>query len=54
MDQQESIYRSYVNGDSFAPFPVQVVIDQNGIIQYLSFQYDADAVRLTIDSLLEE
>lgn len=54
MDSQESTYRSYARSDeAYAPFPIQVVIDQNGTIQYLSYQYDADAVRIVIDSLLE-
>ena len=54
MDQQESIYQSYVRSNSYAPFPLQVVIDQDGMIQYLAFQYDAEAVRRVIDSLLVE
>lgn len=54
MDQQEGVYRSYAtSNNAYAPFPIQVVIDQNGIIRYLTFQYDADAVRQVIDSLIE-
>ena len=53
MDFQEEVYRSYARAESYAPFPIHVVIDQNGIIQYLAFQYDAEAVRRKIDQLLE-
>lgn len=55
MDQNELVYRSYDRqGSSFAPFPMQVVIDREGTIRYLSFQYDAAAVRSVINQLLEE
>ena len=54
MDRQESTYRSYARAESYAPFPIQVVIDQQGIIRYLAFQYDAAAVRTVIDSLLSD
>ena len=54
MDQQQSTYQSYVRAASFAPFPLQVVVDQEGTIRYLAFQYEAEAVRQAIDSLLEE
>ena len=36
----------------YAPFPVQVVVDQNGIVQYVAHQYDAEAVRAVIDDIL--
>lgn len=55
LDTQQEIYRSYgpVQG-SYAPFPLQVVIDRDGTIVYLSAQYDADAVNLAIAAALEE
>ena len=40
--------------EAYAPFPVHVIIDQQGIIRYLAYQYDADAIRRTIDGLLAE
>lgn len=54
MDAGETLYNSYggVEG-AYAPFPVQVVIDQHGVTRYLSGQYDADAVRTTIQELLD-
>ena len=55
MDADELVYRSYDReGESYAPFPAQVVIDGDGTIRYLAFQYDAYGVRSTINQLLEE
>lgn len=53
MDQQQSLFQSYDPPHHFAPFPQQVIIDQTGVIRYLSGQYDARAVRDMIDSLIE-
>jgi len=49
------LYRSYprAEAEGFGPFPVHVVIDQGGVIRYLSFQYDAVALRALIDELVE-
>ena len=55
MDQTQSVHRAYEpSASAYAPFPVQVVIDADGVIRYLNYQYDAEAVRQTIDSLLVE
>ena len=55
MDQQQAVYGHYrPTEESYAPFPIQVVIDGDGIIRYLRTQYDAQAVRDVIDSILEE
>lgn len=54
-DEGKSLYRGYGGlPDSYAPFPVQVIIDQDGIIRYLSGQYDAERVRSEIRELLDE
>ncbi len=53
MDQQESLYRAYNPPYQFAPFPLHIIVDQTGVIRYISGQYDAQAVRDIIDSLLE-
>ncbi len=53
LDSGGSTYNSYGPiPDSYAPFPVQVVIDQEGVIQYLSGQNDTAAVRAAIEALL--
>ena len=55
MDQQQTVYGQYrPTEESYAPFPVHVVIDKNGTIQYLRQQYDAQAARYSIDMLLNE
>lgn len=55
-DGNGTVYRSYPQGEAeaYAPFPVHVIIDQQGVIRYLDYQYDADAVRRSIDELLAE
>jgi len=55
MDQQQTVYEQYrPMEESYAPFPIHVVIDRNGTIQYLRQQYDAQAARYSIDMLLDE
>ena len=53
MDQSESVYRAYEIPEYFAPFPRQIVIDQTGVIRYLSGQYDAPGVVRVIEDLLD-
>lgn len=54
LDNGGALYRSYSGlGPGYAPFPLQVVIDQDGTIQMLTNQYDPEAVRRVIDELLE-
>ena len=53
MDQGESVYQAYEIPEYFAPFPRQIVIDQTGVIRYLSGQYDAPGVVRTIEGLLD-
>lgn len=38
----------------WAPYPLQVVVDPEGTIQYINQQYDAVLVREVIDGLLAE
>lgn len=47
-------YRGYPigSGDPYAPFPLQVVIDEEGVIRYLAFQHDPTALRAVVDGLL--
>ena len=53
LDPGGTVYNAYGPiPDAYAPFPRQVVIDQDGVIRYLSGQYDAQAVRAAIDALL--
>lgn len=54
LDSGGAAYNSYGGiPDAYAPFPVQVVVDQEGVIRYLSGQNDTAAVRAAIDALLD-
>ena len=53
MDQNESLYRSYDVPEHFAPFPRHIVVDQTGVIRYLSGNYDALMVQRAIQQLLD-
>ena len=54
-DTGGDLYQTYFyeRVEPWAPFPVQVVIDQDGLIQYVSFQNDPAALRSVVDSLIE-
>ncbi len=39
--------------EPWAPYPLQVIVDQDGIIRYMAQQYDATAVQRSIDGMLE-
>lgn len=55
LDVSQTSYHSYTGvPNSYAPFPVQVVIDRHGVITYLNGQYDAEAVRAAIDAALAD
>lgn len=42
------------SGGGYAPYPLQVVIDRDGVIQLISHQYDAAALNDTLDAILAE
>ena len=50
----EEVYNSYPRKPNYAPFPLQVVIDREGTIRYVAYQYDAAAVRAVLDQILAE
>lgn len=53
LDQSKSVYSAYSGvPNAYAPFPLQVVIDREGVITYLNGQYDAEAVKAAIDAAL--
>lgn len=53
LDEQETYYKPYANEvPGYAPFPLQVVIDRDGEIVYLSKQYDVDAAVAAIEAAL--
>ena len=48
-----NLFIGRMNTEYFAPFPRQIVIDQTGVIRYLSGQYDAHMVVRVIEGLLD-
>ena len=56
-DTRRSYDRYYANnegGEVWAPYPLQVIVDRNGVIRYIAHQYDALAVQQTLDEILAE
>ena len=55
LDQAKDVYDIYPRNETvYAPFPVNIVIDQLGVIQYLSYQHDLNEVSAVIERLLED
>ncbi len=51
----DTTYSMYANIDgSISPYPLDVVIDKQGIIRYVRHQFDAAAMQATIEQLLAE
>lgn len=49
----DSTFGQYQNPDgSISPYPLDVIIDQQGTIRYLRHEFDAEGMRATIDALL--
>ena len=42
------------SGHPYAPYPLQVVIDPEGVIQLISHQYDAAALNAALDAALAD
>ena len=56
LDAASNTYESYYvpSQQAYAPFPLQVIVDQEGVITYIARQHDVDAVRAELDRLLED
>lgn len=54
LDTDTTHYRSYGEGDNYAPYPLQVVIDRSGVITYVAWEYDAPALQAAIDAALAD
>lgn len=50
--------RSYfdyaVAGGQISPFPLDVIVDKQGVVRYVRGEFDRDAMRATIERLLAE
>jgi len=54
-DAKAPYHRYYAvddGGEPWAPYPLQVIVDRDGVIRYISHQYDALAVQRTLDTIL--
>ena len=57
LDPGQALYDSYNRTglpDSYAPYPFQVLLDQDGVIRHMAVQHDATDMRDRIDALLAE
>jgi peroxiredoxin len=57
LDVGSEFYDSYDRTglpEGYAPYPFQVLIDQDGVIRHMATQYDATDMRDRIDALLAE
>ena len=46
-------YRAFAHGEALSPFPLDVIIDQNGKVAYVNREYDAAAMADVIEKLLK-
>ena len=54
MDQTASVYQLYQLDGSVSPFPLDYIIDRDGIIRYGLTDYDPWQMRVTLDLLLAQ
>ena len=47
-------YFAYPRTGSISPFPLDIVVDRDGKIAYFSREYDGEALRAVVESLLAQ
>ena len=52
LDSDQLLYQGYPRDVDFAPFPMQVLIDEEGVIRYLGEAYNPDALRGAMEEVL--
>ena len=52
MVDDDDTYRDYDKNGSTAPYPLDIIVDQSGIIRYIATHYDPDAMAEVIEELL--
>lgn len=50
---EDDTHGKLATGDSSAPFPVDVVLDGDGVVRHVGTRYDPDELHRVIESLLE-
>lgn len=48
----DATYNRYVNDDAISPYPIDIVVDGDGVIVYFSREYDPDALRAAVERVL--
>ena len=54
MMDDDQTYRDYDQVGATAPFPLDVVIDKEGVVRYVSTRYEPEELTAVIASLLAE
>ncbi len=47
-------YIDYITGEAISPYPIDVVIDPEGLVAYINQEYNLDAMLAVILALLDE
>lgn len=51
----DTTINTYANPDgAISPYPIDVIVDKQGIIRYLRHEFDAEAMQATIEQLLAQ
>ncbi len=53
MVDDDDTYGDYDKYGATAPYPLDVIVDQSGMVAYIATHYDADAMAAVIDELLD-
>jgi hypothetical protein len=54
MVDSDGTYGRYDATGATAPFPLDVVVDQQGVVRFVDTRYDPDTLQAVIDGLLAE
>ena len=54
MFDESNTYPLYDKSGATAPYPLDVVVDQSGVVRYISTHYDPDELKETLDTLLSD
>jgi len=52
MVDDDDTYRDYDKNGATSPYPLDVIVDQAGVVRYIATHYDPDAMAEVIDGLL--
>lgn len=52
LKDEDRTYDEYTSDPALSPYPIDIVVDADGVIVYLSQSYDADALRDAVERVL--